>query len=113
MTGVYKLVWAKTGYFYIGSSKDIQYRYRQHILLIQRIQHTKLIQKIANQHGLPSLELLEECDTSIIEEREIYYFKKYFDNYLCLNKNCPGKKGLKAHSEHEFQKLLKSYTNVT
>lgn len=105
-SGIYKLYWPNTPYYYIGSSKDIHYRFRQHITAIVRKDNTFNIQVISNQFGLPQLTILEFCSWNDLELRELHHFKQYKDRNHCLNKNIPGKKPLKAHSESTFLRLL-------
>lgn len=105
-SGIYKLTWPNTPYYYIGSSKDINYRFRQHISAIGRKDNTFNIQIVANKFGNPVLNILELCDINILIDRECHYISLYTDKDNCLNKNKPGQILVRAHSESLFLMLL-------
>jgi len=68
---------------YIGQSKNIQKRYRQHCSLAQNVGKTKRnewLYSILENGIIPELILLEE--TNDLDSREIYWINKYKDQNL-------------------------------
>lgn len=53
--GVYKILNTKTGKFYIGSSKDINKRFKDHIRKLKNcVHHSAKLQNSCNKHGVSS-----------------------------------------------------------
>lgn len=79
--GVYEIYCRKTQKRYIGSSKDIGVRFRQHFkLLIQNRHHSEKLQRDWNQHLPPSFEfrVVEKVhDINCLHEVEQSYLDKY------------------------------------
>lgn len=75
--GIYKIVNIKTGKFYLGSSKDIDQRWKIHKKeLRSRKHHSAHLQYSWNKHGANAfiLEILEElASVDTLKEREQYY----------------------------------------
>lgn len=74
-SGVYKLV-ANNGDVYIGGTKNLKSRQKNHFYTLQKgIHHNPLLQKYANEHGVDSLtfEVIEYCSEQDIVSREQYY----------------------------------------
>lgn len=73
MVGVYKLVFSDCSY-YVGSSADIERRYKDHCGFLRRNKHTckKLQQRYNTLNELPNIEILTECceDELLNKERE-------------------------------------------
>lgn len=78
ITGIYKITNIITNDFYIGSSKDIHNRWRQHRWHLNKNKHkNSYLQNAWNKYGANSFkfEVLEECLLlkKLILEREQYY----------------------------------------
>lgn len=74
MIGIYKITNKINNKSYIGQSKDIESRFKEHI------QHTKTnIGKEIQKYGINnfSFDVLEQCSIEMLNEREAYYIKKY------------------------------------
>ena len=72
--GIYKITEKSTGKVYIGQSIDIFRRWEQHQQnLAEDEWHNKLYFFTNNF----TFEILEECDKSLLNEREAYYIKQY------------------------------------
>lgn len=74
--GVYKITNITNGKFYIGSSKDIQYRWYQHRRNLNDNTHNNLhLQNAWNLYGSKNFkfEIIEECSEGVRFEREQYY----------------------------------------
>lgn len=83
--GVYKITNKKNSKFYIGSSKNIYYRWEQHISKLNSGIHDNThLQNSWNKYGESNFifEIIEECSPEIQFEREQYYLNtlKPFDD---------------------------------
>ena len=91
--GIYKITYIKTGESYIGRSKDIRNRWKQHILSslnIGSIAHTTF-HNFLSEKGLQNFtfEILEEVAPDKLSEREKYWISFYETNKQ-LNSNIGG-----------------------
>ena len=104
-SGIYKLYWPGTPYYYIGSSLYIDKRYKAHINGLNAKKHNnKLIQAFFDINGIPSIEIIELCeDKTKLPVRELYHFSKTDHKYTL---NIVMQKTPKAHSSTDFQKKL-------
>lgn len=75
--GIYGLRNGKTGKWYIGQSKDIQYRFGRYSRLKCKSQR-KLFNALV-KYGYETFEkiILERCDESVLNEKEIYWINHY------------------------------------
>jgi group I intron endonuclease len=74
--GVYCIFNAKSGKSYIGSAKNIEYRWRKHREMLRRGKHHSLkLQNSWNKHGETPWHWLvvEECPKELLLEREDHY----------------------------------------
>ena len=83
--GVYKIKNIVNDKFYIGSSKDIKNRWKQHKDQLRANKHgNAYLQNAWNKYGEKNFtfEVIEECEPSIQFEREQYYLNELnpFDN---------------------------------
>lgn len=90
ISGVYSITNIKNGKLYIGSSKHIHRRWREHKnLLNKNMHHSKHLQKAWNKYGEDNFifEIVEECDEDLLITREQYYIDLYSsaDNYYGYN----------------------------
>lgn len=83
ITGIYKITNLINNHIYIGQSVDIKRRFREHkgggILVVD-----KAIKKYGVENF--SFEVLEECDSSRLDEREEYWIA-FYDSYR-MGYNC-------------------------
>ena len=68
-TGVYKITNQINGKFYIGSSKDLSRRKKDHFRLLKKgINHSILLQRAVNKYGLNNFifEVIAECSEELL-----------------------------------------------
>ena len=125
ISGVYKITNIITGEFYIGSSKDIKYRWTTHKCLYvwKRYPNVKLYKAMA-QYGRDNftIEVIEE--TTDLHNREQYYIeqlKPSYNNYRAqgcdterrkeTGKRC-SKEWYKAHRNEKLTKSKDNYSRL-
>lgn len=75
-SGVYKILCKANNKFYIGSSKDLYKRWREHLYNLRKNKHINIhLQRSFNKYGEDSFnfEVVELCDISSILVREQFY----------------------------------------
>ena len=80
ISGVYIITNSINGRRYIGSSNNIRKRLWKHRSLLRHNKHENPhLQNAWNKYGEDNFvySILEECDVSILLEREQYYIDKY------------------------------------
>ena len=93
MSGVYKILNKTNKKCYVGSSKDLTKRSKQHFSMLSKNKHHSIkLQNSYNKHGSEVFEfiVLEECPTDILLEREQYWMdkeKSYKRGYNCSEKS--------------------------
>ena len=77
--GIYKITNKLNGKCYVGSSKDIQKRWYQHI----NIYKNTIIHKAINKYGCHNFEfqILERCNKRLLIEREQFYYDSLLPEY--------------------------------
>ena len=77
MTGIYKITNQCNGKIYIGQSKNIEERWKEHKRKMQ-VRNTQLYQAM-RFFGIENFvfEIIEECSLDQLNEREQYYIHKY------------------------------------
>ena len=78
--GIYKITNIQTGRVYIGQSKDVLARWKEHIAdLLKQRHHNKLLTEDFNNYGLISFvaELLQECEPEELLHLEAMYIREY------------------------------------
>lgn len=86
MCGVYKIINTTNRKVYIGSSKDVNRRWNEHVRTLELNIHVNPhLQNAWNKYGRKSFkfEIIEECDEKYQYEREQYYidlYKPFQDN---------------------------------
>jgi hypothetical protein len=83
-TGVYKITCLENKKFYIGSSVSCETRWNSHLSALKNGKHhNKHIQSAYNKYGADCfiIEILEECDESVLLDREQFYI----DTTQCTN----------------------------
>lgn len=107
--GVYRITNIITGKVYIGSSERIEDRWKRHQSELRcNTHHSKHLQRSFNKYGELNFvyDILEECASEIILEREQYY-KDFYQSYkrdygydMCqFAGNCKGRKQSKESIE--------------
>lgn len=74
VSGIYMII--VSNHTYVGSSKDLNYRFRSHVSRLKRGDHINtFLQNCYNKHGKDSFHIiiLEKCKTDILLVREQYY----------------------------------------
>jgi group I intron endonuclease len=77
-SGIYKITCVPTGKIYIGSSKNLSRRVRRHFSKLSVNTHkNRYLQSAVDKYGLDSfrVDILEFCEVSELEARELYYFE--------------------------------------
>ena len=111
MQGIYKIENINTGKIYIGSSKDIDTRWKEHkYRLKNNIHHSSKLQRSYNKtedKNIFILKIIEEveCKDNLLE-REQYYIDK-FDSFK-NGYNCIGDLNNNKHTEKYKNKLIKN-----
>lgn len=78
--GIYRIVNLENDKVYIGSSKDIQSRWRKHVQMLNQCQHhSPHLQAAWDKYGRDSFafEVVEECPFEELKAREIHWIKYY------------------------------------
>lgn len=87
--GIYKITNKINGKSYIGQAIDIQTRWnkeKSRAFSPASNEYNRTLSKAFRKYGLDNFtfEILEECDTNLLDEREIYYialYDTYFNGY--------------------------------
>lgn len=80
ISGIYKITCKANGHYYIGKSKDIPGRWRQHIHNLKTDSHANHhLQACFNKYGLDSLQFsilyeVPECDLEVTEQTLIHHY---------------------------------------
>jgi predicted GIY-YIG superfamily endonuclease len=77
--GIYEIVCSANNKKYIGSTTNLEYRWKQHLAnLCRKTHHNKDLQKDFNRYGERqfSVRLVEECNQSDMGKREGAYLRK-------------------------------------
>ena len=82
--GIYKIT-SPTGKIYIGQSVDIKRRWAYHRCLSDSY-HINILYRSFIKYGVDNhkFEILEQCDSKLLNEREKFYIEKY-DTFQTLN----------------------------
>lgn len=105
MIGIYKITNNITGNFYIGSSNDIERRWKEHKTPSQKNKNKLLFEEF-KKYGLKNFDfsILEICNVEDLFKKEEYYIALLKPTY---NKN-KGGKGNKGHKVSEDTKKVLS-----
>lgn len=79
ISGIYKITCVPTGKVYIGQSIDINRRWKEHLTkLINNNHYNEYLQSAWNKYGESNFvfEILEFCEVTELNNREIYYIQK-------------------------------------
>jgi group I intron endonuclease len=84
MTGIYQILNKETGDSYIGSATNIKSRWKRHKRDLKNNKHHSIIlQRAWNKYSSSNFSfiILEECNSSLLEERENYFLQSMFPKY--------------------------------
>lgn len=76
--GIYKITNKINNKSYIGQSKDIYRRWREHIKNFKDVQNNQVIYLAIRKYGLENFDfsIVEECALESLDEREIFLYRK-------------------------------------
>lgn len=79
MIGIYRIKNKINNKSYIGQSTCIENRWKQHLSEAKDKSSSKPLYQAIRKYGVEnfSFEVLEECDTSLLDEKEVYYINLY------------------------------------
>lgn len=110
ITGIYQILNTTDGKIYIGKAKDILCRWRNHRYQLKKGIHKNAhIQAAYNLDGVEAFlySVVEECDVSVLEEREAFHIVRL--NAVNAGYNLlaplPSNHGVRYHSEHSRRKM--------
>jgi group I intron endonuclease len=75
-SGIYKIVNIKNNKFYVGSSKNLMNRWKEHSYSLRKNKHINcILQRAWNKYGEQSFnfEIIESCSPYLLYEREQFY----------------------------------------
>ena len=90
---IYKIECIKNGRVYIGQTKHLETRKREHRNDLRKNKHHSILfQRAYNKYGEKAFKhtLIEECNISNVDEREIYWIKHYNSTNKCKGFNLDG-----------------------
>ena len=85
MIGIYKITNKLNNKAYIGQSKHIEQRWKEH----QQLSRKSLIHKAIEKYGINNFtfEILEECSRELLNEKERFYIELYQADQFGYNGN--------------------------
>ena len=89
MIGIYKIENLITHKVYIGQSKNIKNRWKEHIYALNNDKHINIyLQRAWNKYGQENFnfESLEECTKKELNNKETYWFNIYYPNVYNLHR---------------------------
>ena len=98
--GIYKYENLINGKVYIGQSQDINRRKQQHLYdALKRSEKSTGIDLAIKKYGIDnfSFEILEECKTQDLDEKEMYWIS-YYDSYNNGYNRTPGGRSLRGEN---------------
>lgn len=114
--GIYKITNITNNKSYIGKSKNIENRWKDH----QRATDNYAIHVAMRQYGVSNFtfEIIEECEFEDLNKKEIYWIK-YYNSYLNGYNETPGGEGVleankKAVNQYDLNgKYLRTFSSIT
>ncbi len=113
-SGIYLISASQGAKCYVGSSKNIRTRLADHWCALKNNRHTnKKLQNHFNKYGESSLvfSILERCEISLLEEKEIYYALK-IKPWFNVIKNIKREQGDFNHTKKSKEKIQKASLNL-
>lgn len=113
-SGIYQILNTATGDFYIGSSKDLIRRHKQHISLLKKnVNHSKILQRAWNKYGEIHFmfKVLATCPEEYLFKLEQWFVDNLKPKYnICLKDvSVPigiGYKDKNLYSKYTRQRLM-------
>lgn len=116
VSGVYQIRNIINDKIYIGSSKNLEYRYKSHFRALNRGNHeNRYLQRAYNKYGKSNFifEIIEFCKVDLIFEIEQYWINQYIDTLKCynINKNasCPPSRTKEQGNTCHFSKEMREH----
>lgn len=115
MIGIYSLLWEDQNLIYIGQSTTIERRFYNHKYELEHGTHCNYkIQEAYSKYGLPTFNILEECNLDQLDTLEMYYINVFdsLNNGLNLVEGGGGSlKGVDAYSaKHSKITILRVFS---
>lgn len=115
--GIYALYWEEQDLMYIGLSENIERRYKDHLRLCSSKKHTNYkVQETYNIYGKPTLWILEECQISELNNKEICWTNEFDTLNSGLNIVEPGIAGgsgiNNSNSKYSKIQILKVFRSL-
>lgn len=109
MVGIYKITNKINNKVYVGQLSDIDYRWVHHRCDLKANAHHNIhLQSAWNKYGKNAFifEVIEECDLSLLDERETFWIQFYnsYDNGYNLDHGGQGIRGYR-HTQDEIDKM--------
>lgn len=96
ISGIYRIDFLGTGWFYIGSTRCIKQRFIDHKKRLKKGNHENpKMQNIYNKYGKPIYKIIEFCGLDSLKERENYYFEELKPNINIILDSQQSKRKLK------------------
>lgn len=122
MMGIYKIENLINGKVYIGQSVNTNARWLAHKEVLSMPSHAhelkKPLYKEMQKYGIENFnfEVIEECNKEDLNEREIYWIKKYNSYYFSKNSNGynltrGGDAVFNSYTEEEIQLIINLWNN--
>lgn len=108
---IYKITNTINGKIYIGKTeRDIQTRWQEHLRHTKSLSNRLPLYRAISKYGKQNftIEELEKCDNSILDEREIYWIKKYHSYGQGYNCTAGGEGGIKDYHE-DIDEIISRY----
>ena len=110
-TGIYQIKNTTNNKVYVGSSTNIDARWKAHKLLLRKLKHhSPKLQNSVNKHGIENFifEVIEECSKELLIEREQYWIDKLNSYHIGFNVSPNAKNSLgRVMSEETKEKIRK------
>lgn len=112
--GIYALFWEDPGLVYVGQSRNIEKRYKDHLKTMESGKHANYkIISAYKQYGYPELVILEICDTKSLYDLEISWTNEFNSLKDGLNIIEPGPTGWgvnSSRSKYTLIQVLKTFS---
>ena len=119
MTGIYKYTNLINSKVYIGQSNDLERRYNEHLRRYQcesDKEYNSILHKAFRKYGYDNLQydIIEECDISYLNEREIYWIEYYDSVNNGYNLDAGGHcRSLKVLTKEQLNQIIDLLQNST
>ena len=112
--GIYKIICKETGKVYIGQSRQLDQRFRNHISDLKRGKHgNPYMKKAYEKYGMDAFQfvIIEQCEVEKLSERELFWINFYDScneekGFNILKDPNHGKSMLKKWEDPEFKQKM-------